>query len=71
MLIMLIKYLQVSYYIVMYKTIKNRIDFMKTLEKDGFYEFNPFNQLIYITTFVFISMIIAIPLTIKEEFLDS
>lgn len=55
----------------MFKIIRNRVEFVKTLEEDGFYEFSEFNKFIYIATFVFISMIVAVPLTIKEEFLDS
>ena len=70
MLTMLIKYIQISYYLAMFKIIRNRVEFVKTLE-DGFYEFSEFNKFVYIATFVFISMIVAVPLTIKEEFLDS
>lgn len=71
MLTMLIKYIQISYYLAMFKIIRNRVEIVKTLEKDGFYEFSEFNKFVYIATFVFISMIVAVPLTIKEEFLDS
>ena len=71
MLTMLIKYIQISYYLAMFKIIRNRVEFVKTLEEDGFYEFNSVHKFVYIAAFVFISMIVAVPLTIKEEFLDS
>lgn len=71
MLTMLIKYLNVSLLITTWKIVRNYPEIVKDFKDCDYDELTEIGKILLITVFILYMTITAIPLTIKQEFLDS
>lgn len=71
MLTMLIKYLNVSLLITTWKVVRNYPEIIRDFKDSDYDEMTEIEKILTITIFILIMTITAIPLTFKQEFLDS
>ena len=71
MLTMFIKYLNVSLLITTWKVVRNYPEIVRDFKDADYDEFTEIKKLLVITAFILLMTITAIPLTFKQEFLDS
>lgn len=71
MMIMLIKYLNISILLTTIKIVRNYPEIVRDFKDNDYDDMTEIGKIFIISAFILLLILIAVPLTIKQEILDS